>query len=546
MFKLLRSSLLALAAGCIAASVSAQTPLRIVASNVTSGNNQQYVTAGTNILDGLAPDVILMQEFNMSGANDNAGVTAWITSTFGAGYSFYREPIGGGVTIPNGIISRYPILDSGFFNDTEVPDRNHAWARIDVPGTPDLYVISVHLSSGGGSGVRNNQAQDIVNTMIPGLSIPAGSYIAIGGDFNTDGRGESCVGTLSSIFVTGSPYPVGQDGDPDTNASRAKPYDWVIANSTLDALEQTTTYGTFNYPNGLVFDTRDFTQTQLNNEFPPAQTGDSGDTNMQHMAVVRTFTMPTGLPSDFSVSPTTAAFGVVDAGNGPFDNNTVTVNITNPVTINAPVFTGTGAGEFTLISPALPALISANTPLTFRWSPPVNNGIARSVNAAFTSSGTPASFNVTLTGTPFVGGGGGTLDISGWILRQTNSTQTYTFPGSTTINEGDFVIVGRDVDKATFEAFWGVTLLPNVHYFRSTSGQMPAINGLEQFSIENSTGTLIDPTSGLCPTTGLTTGLIYRRDNTNTSLFSTVANTPNSNATPGTFAGVRPHPLANS
>ena len=202
------------------------------------------------------------------------------------------------------------------------------------------------------------------------------------------------------------------------------------------------------------------------------------------------------------------------------------------------MFTGTSAGEFTLTSPSLPAVISSNTPLTFRWSPPVNNGVARNVNAAFTTSGTPASFNITLTGTPFVGGGGGgTLDISGWVVRQTNIMQSYTFPGSTTINEGDFVIIGRDSDKSTFEAFWGVTLLPNVHYFRSTSGQMPAINGIEQFSIENASATLIDPTSGLLPTTGISTGLVYRRDATNSNTFSSVANTPVSNATPGTFAG---------
>jgi len=87
---------------CAAASASAQTPLRIFASNVTSGNNQQYITAGTSILDGLNPDVVLMQEFNVPGANENAGVTAWVNSTFGAGYIFSSEPIGGGVSIPNG------------------------------------------------------------------------------------------------------------------------------------------------------------------------------------------------------------------------------------------------------------------------------------------------------------------------------------------------------------------------------------------------------------------------------------------------------------
>ena len=89
-----------------------QTTIRITASNVSSGNYQSYVTAGTHILQALKPDVVCMQEFNVPGANDDAAVTAWVTSTFGAGYQWYREPKAS-ANIPNGIISRYPILAAG-------------------------------------------------------------------------------------------------------------------------------------------------------------------------------------------------------------------------------------------------------------------------------------------------------------------------------------------------------------------------------------------------------------------------------------------------
>ena len=44
--------------------------------------------------------------------------------------------------------------------------------------------------------------------------------------------------------------------------------------------------GAANYPNGLVFDSRVFTPLS---DVSPAQTGDSGVTGMQHMAVLKDF-----------------------------------------------------------------------------------------------------------------------------------------------------------------------------------------------------------------------------------------------------------------
>ncbi|MEJ0089365.1 MAG: hypothetical protein WDM80_06420 [Limisphaerales bacterium] len=59
---------------------------------------------------------------------------------FGTNFFYYREPISG---IPNGIISRYPMINSGYWVDTLVANRGFAWAQIDLPGTNDLYVVSV-------------------------------------------------------------------------------------------------------------------------------------------------------------------------------------------------------------------------------------------------------------------------------------------------------------------------------------------------------------------------------------------------------------------
>ena len=46
------------------------------------------------------------------------------------------------------------------------------------------------------------------------------------------------------------------------------------------------------FENGLVFDSRDFTQSQLDNYFSPALVGDSGASNMQHMGVVKDVSIP--------------------------------------------------------------------------------------------------------------------------------------------------------------------------------------------------------------------------------------------------------------
>lgn len=298
----------------IGLSLSAQTQLRIAGANVTSGANQSYLSPGIDILKGINADVVLIQEFNVGGANDTAAVTSFVSSTFGAGFQFYRET---GAQIPNGIISRYPILASGTWNDSYVSNRSYVWAKIDVPGTKDLYAISVHLLSTSSTN-RNNEATEIVNTYIPTLGMPAGSYLVIGGDFNTDSRSEACISTFNGTFVTASPYPAGQDGDSDTNASRAKPYDWVLANSNLNAIKTSTVYGSFNYTNGLVFDTRNFTQAELDSNFFPALTTDSGASNMQHMAVVRTFLIPSSAPvsdgDSVTVSQTDRAVSSANAG----------------------------------------------------------------------------------------------------------------------------------------------------------------------------------------------------------------------------------------
>ena len=131
--------------------VAQQTRIRVMAANITSGNNQGYDAGnGTRIFQGVKPDVVAIQEFNY-GDNSATTLDNYVKSTFGPTYRYYRE---GGAQIPNGIISRYPIIAAGEWDDTQVTNCDFAWARIDVPGTKDLWVVSVHLLTASSS-VRN-------------------------------------------------------------------------------------------------------------------------------------------------------------------------------------------------------------------------------------------------------------------------------------------------------------------------------------------------------------------------------------------------------
>ena len=89
---------------------STNRTIRIAASNLSSGSNQAYESPGIRLLQGLKPDIIAMQEFNY-GANQAADIQSLVNQITGTnGSSWFRET---GYSIPNGIISRWPILASG-------------------------------------------------------------------------------------------------------------------------------------------------------------------------------------------------------------------------------------------------------------------------------------------------------------------------------------------------------------------------------------------------------------------------------------------------
>ncbi|MBZ4420809.1 endonuclease/exonuclease/phosphatase family protein [Myxococcus sp. RHSTA-1-4] len=262
------------------------TDIRIMAANLTSENGQDYDPGhGIRLMQGVKPDVVLIQEFNY--LNNTATDIRALVDQIGSGFHYYRE---GGAQIPNGVISRWPIIASGEWTDPYVSNRDFAWARIDLPGPRDLWAVSVHLLTSG-SGVRNSEATSLVGRIQD--NIPAGDYLVIGGDFNTDTRGESCFTTFNQVVVTAGPHPVDQNDNGGTNASRTKPYDHVLADEDLKQYQQATVIqgatSSSTFANGLVLDSRVYTPIS---EISPALSGDSGASSMQHMGVIKDFRVP--------------------------------------------------------------------------------------------------------------------------------------------------------------------------------------------------------------------------------------------------------------
>src|SRR5947207_7236816 len=111
--------------------------LRVMSANL-NGNTQSYQPFALRIFQGLKPDVVAIQEFNYSSTNglgDNtpAAFREMLDTGFGTNFTYMRET--GSYNIPNGVISRYPIVASGQWDDSLVSDRGFAWAQVHLPGT---------------------------------------------------------------------------------------------------------------------------------------------------------------------------------------------------------------------------------------------------------------------------------------------------------------------------------------------------------------------------------------------------------------------------
>ena len=257
-----------------------------MAANITTGGNQSYDPGeGIRIFQGLKPDIVMIQEFRYKDSSKQ-DIDDLVSQAFGPQFKYYREPGNGSKGyINNGVISRWPIIKSGVWDDPYTSNREFTFAQIDIPGRKDLWAVSVHMLNRGASR-RASEATELLQYIKN--TIPNNDYLAVGGDFNTITGNETAITKLKPTLDL-TAVPTDQQGESNTNNNRKKHYDWVLPNYDLSQFHIPVKIGSNTFPSGLVFDSRVFTPIS---DVPPIRASDCSPSTMQHMAVVKDFNVP--------------------------------------------------------------------------------------------------------------------------------------------------------------------------------------------------------------------------------------------------------------
>ena len=422
--------------------------VRIMAANISSGTQQSYEAPGIRIFQGLQPDIVAIQEFQVSGNSDSNTLRTLVDSAFGPSFNFYCEPNSG---IPNGVVSRYPILNAGFWTDVQVPDRGFVWAQIDLPGTNDVYVVSVHLHGNGGPSSRAIEATNL-KSLIESANWPSNAWIIVGGDFNTTSRTETCMNTFGT-FLSDNPIPtdLASGGNSDTSEPRNNPYDYLLPSFSMTNRLTPLIVGPQTFAKGLVFDSTVYANNYTLASVTPVQSGDSHVTGMQHMAVLKDFLIPTNSapvndPPAITAQPLSQTNTI-----GANISFSVTANGTAPLTYQWRLFgtnlsgaTNTGysitniqpanGGDYTVvITNSFGSITSSVATLTVNAAPLISSQPqSLSVNL-----GANAAFNVTAAG--------GTPLNYQWRFAGTNipgaTASFYTRTNAQTVDAGNYTVV---------------------------------------------------------------------------------------------------------
>jgi endonuclease/exonuclease/phosphatase family metal-dependent hydrolase len=469
----------------------AGTRLRLMAGNLTTGSQNYNNGEGTRIFQGTRPDVAMVQEMKY-GSNSAADMRAWVNEAFGSEFSYYRGSSG---NIPNGIVSRYPILASGDWADSRVSDRAFTWARIDIPGTKHLFAVSVHLLT---SSAGNRQAEAAQLVSLINANVDDNDYVTIAGDFNTGSRTEAAISTFSSVMSTSGPYPVDHRGNGGTNASRAKPYDWVLVSPDLHALATPTVLGTSSFPSGAVIDTRVYSPLS---DIAPARSGDSGAAQMQHMGVVRDFELPDG-----GTNPTPSI--TVTSPNG---GEQWTIGSTRTITWDAANVASVDI-DYAANGTTYSRIASGRTGGTYTWTvpSPATTAARIRISSGSTMDASNAAFSVVTSGG---GGGSGAITINEILANEPGSDTAAEFieiynGGSTTASLAGWRLSDSAALRHTFPA--GTSLAPGARLVVSGStastGTLGLSNSGDSVILANSSGTTVDSftyTSALSGTDGV-------------------------------------------
>ena len=267
---------------------------RAMAANITTGKNQSYDPGhGIRIFKAVKPDIVMIQEFRY-GRNNDDDIDSMVQSTFGADYSYHRGRYIDNSWIPNGIISRFPIIDSGYWKSNMANNRDWDWAVVDLPGSKELLVVSLHLHTDDNAKEIPVLTKNIESKISADAAKGLNYYVMVGGDFNsaTVLNGKTDLKRILTTSMGSNERPEDQYGDSTTNATRGKTLDVLLVDKTLHQKEIPAVIGNHSYPNGHVFDSRVYSKLGELSSVAPVQANDSdgGSAVMnQHMAVIRDF-----------------------------------------------------------------------------------------------------------------------------------------------------------------------------------------------------------------------------------------------------------------
>ncbi len=263
--------------------------ISIMAANLVDGFPSVYKEPAYRIFHALKPDIVGLQECNIT----NSTMREFVDVFFGTEYYYYIEPQSSAYfPQPNAIISRWPITAAGEWADPITANRDIAWATIDIPGDRDLHVVSLHIYYSGTEEDRAAEARLLTN-YIALANFPTNDYLVIAGDLNTASRAEPCLAILTNV-VSDARKPTDQYGVTETSRNREYPFDYVLPSRNLEENHYRTTVQGVDFHDGLVFDTRLWT-----NPPPPSPVlnSDSDSIGNAHMAVMKSFSLGRTPPS---------------------------------------------------------------------------------------------------------------------------------------------------------------------------------------------------------------------------------------------------------
>jgi endonuclease/exonuclease/phosphatase family metal-dependent hydrolase len=479
--------------------------VRLMSANL-NGNTQSYQPFAFRIFQGLQPDIVAIQEFNYSN-NTTSDFRAMVDSAFGTNFDYFRENYIAAGDIPNGVISRYPIVASGSWVDTvqSQPNRGYAWAQIRPPGTNDLYLVSIHLLTSSSTD-RASEASNLKALIQSNL--PANAWIVVAGDLNTDTRTEAAMATFGT-FLSDNPIPTDAEsgGNSNTSINRNHPHDYVLPSFNFTNLMIASVFASHSFSNGLVFDSRVYTPLS---DVAPVQFGDSS--NAQHMAVLKDFQITwiatngstsapaiTLQPQSQTIAPgSNVTFSVAATGEAPlsyqwrFNGNSITGASDSSYSITNVQFTDTG-NYFVVITNGFGSVTSSVATLTVGVAPTIssqpqsqNTNVGATVVFSASASGNPApNFQWRLNGNPISG-------ATGSSYMRTNVQ-----PADT----GDYSVLVTNVagsvlsSNATLTVNSGTPLVIAQWNFNSVSPDANVGSGSTSPSIGSGTATLVGGTT---------------------------------------------------